>query len=186
MDQRRSGDQSNYLFAQGITSGCAATKLCPDENLDRSTAAVERRRRIHQRGQFHLYDLALFHRCTCDAPSFKWIRKMKDLGITSGCTAARYCPDNKLQNFEIAISSVRARQFLETGLAIPSTFSFSPMPYFSDETLTADPTHSGNFCATNYTTRAQSLPISPEALWARVSENRSAFRYRPISTNAPQ
>ena len=32
--------QSNYLFAQGITSGCAATTFCPNDSLTRATAAV--------------------------------------------------------------------------------------------------------------------------------------------------
>jgi hypothetical protein len=191
--------QSNYLFAQGITSGCGATKFCPDENLDRSTAAVLIVRAIYssknRAGSANADDFTYttspyFTDVPATHPSFKWIQKMKDLGITAGCTAALYCPDDKLQNFQIAIFSVRARQFLETGLAIPSTFPFSPTPYFTDETLTSDPTYfpsiqragdlgvfgrpaasagctSGNFCPTNYTTRGQSLPYITKGIMSQ-------------------
>jgi hypothetical protein len=182
--------QSNFLFAQGITSGCGAATFCPNDNLDRSTAAVLIIRAIYSSkngagatnaDNFTYTASPFFTDVPATHPSFKWIQKMKDLGITSGCKAGLYCPDVNVQNAEIAIFSARARQFVDTGLASPSTFSFSPAPYFRDETLASDPTHfayiqreadlsvfgkpaasagctSGNFCATNYVTRAQSLP----------------------------
>jgi hypothetical protein len=181
--------QSNYLFAQGITSGCGATTFCPNDNLDRSTAAVLIIRAIFSSkngagsanaDNFTFTASPYFTDVPATHPQFKWIQKMKDLALTSGCKATQYCPDDKVQNFEIAIFSARAKQFLETGLAIPSTFSFSPTPYFNDETLTSDATHfpfiqregdlgvfgkpaasagckSGSFCATNSITRGQSL-----------------------------
>jgi hypothetical protein len=182
--------QSNYLFAQGITTGCGATTFCPNDSLDRSSAAVFIIRAIFSSkngagsanaDNFTYTMKPYFTDVPATHSSFKWIQKMKDLGITSGCNTTLYCPDDKVQNFEIAIFSARARQFLETGLATPNTFSFSPTPYFGDETPKSDPTYfpyiqrvgdlsvfgkpavsagckSGNFCAGNYATRAQALP----------------------------
>jgi hypothetical protein len=193
--------QSNYLFAQGITPGCGATKFCPDENLDRSTAAVLIIRAIFwskngvgsaNPDNFTYKTSPYFTDVPATHPSFKWIQEMKDLGITSGCTATLYCPDSKVQNFEMAIFAARARQFLQTGLATPRTFSFNSTPYFGDETPTSDPTHfpyiqwaaefgvfgmpavsagcsSGNFCAMNYTTRAQSLPYITRGIMGELS-----------------
>jgi hypothetical protein len=195
--------QSNYLFAQGITSGCTATTFCPNDSLTRSMAAVLIVRAIYwsinggaaKVDNFTYTPSPYFTDVPATDPFFKWIQKMKDLEITSGCSETLYCPNDKVQNIQIAIFAARARQFLETGKATPKSFSFNSTPYFGDETAASDPTNfpyvqragdlkvfsifatpavsagcrSGNFCAANYTTRAQALPYIVRGIMGEVN-----------------
>jgi hypothetical protein len=63
-----------------------------------------------------------------DVPSthwaFKFIQKMKELGITGGCTQTTYCPDNPVNRAEMAVFIIRAKY--------GSSFSYSTTPYFTD------------------------------------------------------
>ncbi len=75
-----------------------------------------------------------------DVPSsngfFPYIQKLKDLGITSGCTATTFCPTDTLPAYQAAVFAVRARQYSDTGainnsIACPNDFSCTS--YFLDE-----------------------------------------------------
>jgi hypothetical protein len=63
-----------------------------------------------------------------DAPSthayFKYIQKIRELAITTGCTAATYCPDNPVTRGQMAVFLVRA--------VLGNTFTYNPTPYFTD------------------------------------------------------
>jgi hypothetical protein len=41
-------------------------------------------------------------------PFFSSIQKMKELGITSGCTASQYCPDDPVSRGQMAVFLIRA------------------------------------------------------------------------------
>jgi hypothetical protein len=60
---------------------------------------------------------------------FRWIQKMGELGITSGCTASTYCPDDPVTRGQMAVFIIRAR----LGLATADAFGYHSAPlYFSD------------------------------------------------------
>jgi hypothetical protein len=57
-------------------------------------------------------------------PFFKFIQKMKELGITSGCNATAYCPDDTVSRGQMAVFLVRGR--------FGTRFQSSGTPYFTD------------------------------------------------------
>jgi hypothetical protein len=61
-------------------------------------------------------------------PFFNHIQKMRELGITSGCTASTYCPDRAVTRGEMAVFLVRGRLGLGSGATFPS----QPTPFFTD------------------------------------------------------
>jgi S-layer homology domain len=61
-------------------------------------------------------------------PYFKYIQKLRQLGIPSGCTATTYCPDDPATRGKVAVFIVRAR----LGLMARDSFAFPPTPYFTD------------------------------------------------------
>ncbi|MCZ2078504.1 MAG: S-layer homology domain-containing protein, partial [Bryobacterales bacterium] len=82
----------------GITNGCSATTLyCPDEPVTRGQMAafMIRARFGITVGQTFPYPsaIAAFQDVPASSGFFPYVQKMKQLGITSGCTATAYCPD---------------------------------------------------------------------------------------------
>jgi len=63
-----------------------------------------------------------------DVPSshwaFKYIQKLKELGITTGCGSGQYCPEETVTRDQMAAFLVRARA--------GEAFSWSSEPYFTD------------------------------------------------------
>lgn len=113
---------------RGITSGCGNVNYCPDALTTRGQMAVFIIRAIMGGDQFAFSTTPFF----TDVPSthgfFKWIQKMRELGITTGCTASTYCPDASVTRGQMAAFVVRAR----LGLAGGDSFSFPSAVPFSD------------------------------------------------------
>ena len=59
---------------------------------------------------------------------FKYIQKMRELGITAGCTETQYCPDAPVTRGQMAVFIIRGR----LGLAAGAGFPFPATPYFTD------------------------------------------------------
>jgi len=122
-------DYANLLYQAGITYGCLAQPLdyCPDSDLTRGQmaalliAAVEGGR---SRSFTYTHD-PYFTDVPPSNPYFSYIQKLKDMGITKGCTATAYCPDNPVTRGETAAFIIRARYG-----SIP--FSYPGTPYFTD------------------------------------------------------
>jgi hypothetical protein len=94
---------------RGITSGCSATAYCPDDPVTRGQMAVFMIRALQQRG---LSDSSSSTPYFTDVPPtqpfFPFIQKMKELGITSGCTMTTYCPGAAVTRGQMAVFIVRA------------------------------------------------------------------------------
>lgn len=95
----------------GITTGCTATTFCPNDSLTRGqmSAFIVRARLGIRAGQtFPFNATQLF----TDVPStdifYSFIQKMKELGVTSGCTATDYCPGGLTTRGQMAVFVVRA------------------------------------------------------------------------------
>ncbi|HLK68427.1 MAG TPA: S-layer homology domain-containing protein [Bryobacteraceae bacterium] len=92
----------------GIAVPCASNQFCPDAPVTRGIMAV-----LIIRGRYgvatpssypatpYFADVAPNH------PYFPWIQKMKQLGITSGCTATTYCPDDPVTRGQMAVFIMR-------------------------------------------------------------------------------
>lgn len=110
-----------------ITTGCDALNFCPSGNVTRGQMAVFVIRALFGEnfsfpGQPYFNDVPVTH------PFFKYIQKMRELNITSGCTPTTYCPDTNVTRGQMAVFLIRGklRSLLGDSFEYPST------PYFSD------------------------------------------------------
>jgi S-layer homology domain len=100
---------------------------CPDNATTRGKMAVFIVRSILG-DNFTFPADPYFSDVTALHPYFKYIQKMRQLGITSGCSTTLYCPDNPVTRGQTAVLVVRAK----LQVVNPQDFSFNPMPYFSE------------------------------------------------------
>ncbi len=117
----------NVMYETGITGGCASNPLeyCPNSSTTRGEMAVFIITAMFGGKSFSYTTTPYF----TDVPSsnifFKFIQKMKDLGITSGCGANVFCPNDSVTRGEMAAFIIAARYG-----NIP--FSYPSTPYFGD------------------------------------------------------
>ncbi len=120
-------DAVNLLKYKNITNGCGPDLFCPDTNITRAQMAIFIVRAVMGGDDFTLLQQTPYF---ADVPAgsfgFQWIQKMFELGITGGCTATDFCPNESLTRAQMAIFIVRARYGTTTAFDIPAT------PYFSD------------------------------------------------------
>ena len=123
----------NLMASYGITSGCSTTPFnyCGDLSVTRGQMAVFIVRSIYGSNNFTYNPTPYFTDVPTNYLFFKYIQKMKELGITSGCTATTYCPDDTVTRGQMAVFIIRARY--GTGVA----FNYTPTPYFDDVPLGA-------------------------------------------------
>ncbi|MBL8232293.1 MAG: S-layer homology domain-containing protein [Bryobacterales bacterium] len=115
---------------RGITSGCGNGNYCPDAITTRGQMAVFIIRALMGGDNFAFPTTPYFTDVPANHGFFKWIQKMRELGITTGCTASTYCPDAAVTRGQMAAFIVRARLGLAGGevFSFPSALSFSDVP----------------------------------------------------------
>ena len=119
----------DLLREYSITSGCGASPpmYCPNDNITRGEMAVFVVRSVLMGGDNFTYNHSpYFTDVPPSYPFFQWIQKMYDLGITSGCGAGTYCPDDSVTRGQMAVFIIRARYGASASFAYPSA------PYFTD------------------------------------------------------
>lgn len=95
----------------GVTNGCTAETYCPDAAVTRGQMAafvVRARLGITFADTFPYPSAALFDDVPVSNIFFPYVQKMKELGITSGCTAAQYCPNGINTRGQMAVFLTRA------------------------------------------------------------------------------
>ena len=123
----------NAMALHGITAGCGSNNFCPNDNVTRDEMAIFVVRAIYGSDNFTYSTTPYFTDVTSSTFGFKWIQKLKELGVTAGCTTTTYCPTQVVTRDQMAIFIIRAR----LGLAIagsPPTFTYPTTPYFTDAT----------------------------------------------------
>jgi subtilase family serine protease len=119
-------DAVNLFYAHGITDGCSPTLYCPDETVTRAQMAVFIVRAVYNGDNFTLNQQTPYFG---DVPEgsfgYNWIQKLYELGITTGCSAGYYCPNDSVTRGEMAAFIIRMRY---AGAA----FTFSSTPVFTD------------------------------------------------------
>ncbi|MFN0168747.1 MAG: hypothetical protein ACKV22_20165 [Bryobacteraceae bacterium] len=128
-------DAVNIMGERQITTGCySSVEYCPDIVMTRGQLAVFLIRAVYWAktgnpenftvdATPHFTDVPVYH------PFFRYIQEMQELQITGGCTSSTvYCPDWPVQNYMIAVFTVRARQIVDSGvinnnIACPTDFS---------------------------------------------------------------
>jgi hypothetical protein len=95
----------------GYTAGCTATTYCPNDPVTRGQMAAfivrtKLQRRFDQTITFPT--VPFFTDVPVDDIFFGYIQKMKELGVTSGCTETAFCPWNTNTRGQMAVFVVRA------------------------------------------------------------------------------
>ena len=127
---------ANLLRTNNITAGCRIRPVlyCPDQNVTRGEMAIFIVRTILGGGpavdNFSYSSMPYFTDVPATHEYFKWIQKLRDLGVTAGCTVTTYCPDANIPRNQMAIFIVRAR------LGSTAKFTYDSTPYFTDEPAT--------------------------------------------------
>lgn len=121
-------DAVNLLSERSITDGCAGDppQFCPNDPIPRGQIAVFLVRGILGTDDFSFPATPFFTDVPATHQFFKWIQKLRELGITTGCAAELYCPDALVTRGQMAVFIIRAR----FGSTVP--FGFPTSPLFDD------------------------------------------------------
>lgn len=121
-------DAAGRALAYGITDGCQAEplKYCPNDPTTRGQMAVFIIRALFGGDDFDFPAEPFFDDVPATHTFFRWIQKLRELGITSGCSATNYCPGSPVTRGQMAVFIIRARYGTQT------VFPFSPTVFFSD------------------------------------------------------
>jgi hypothetical protein len=99
------------LAREGITGGCSTSppQYCPADVVTRAQMAVFLLRAKHGAGyQPPAATGTMFTDVPLSQPLANWIEELAREGITSGCGATTYCPDDPVTRAEMAVFLVRA------------------------------------------------------------------------------
>jgi uncharacterized repeat protein (TIGR01451 family) len=92
----------------GIGLPCSSGQYCPEAPVTRGIMAVLIiRSRFGSLAPANYPTVPYFTDVPADHPYFAWIQKMKQLGITSGCSVTTYCPDDPVTRGQMAVFIMR-------------------------------------------------------------------------------
>jgi hypothetical protein len=100
--------------ADGITQGCGVKLFCPASNMSRGEMAVFLEKALNHTGSVTLCDAQHpphFADVPCNHIYWKWIQQLYEEGITDGCTASTYCPNDTVKRSEMAKFIGKAWQY---------------------------------------------------------------------------
>jgi hypothetical protein len=117
-------DHIRMLKTNAVTSGCTATNYCPGDNTTRGQMAVFIVRSLLLTDDFQFPATPYFNDVPATHAQFKWIQKLRELNITTGCQALNFCPNDIVTRGQMAAFLVRGR--------FGTVFPFPTTPYFTD------------------------------------------------------
>lgn len=174
-------DYISLMKNLGITAGCSVTPplYCPDSNLTRAQMAVFIVVTLNKAmGTPLTYTTTPFFN---DVPSGHWafpyVQRMKDLNLTSGCSASPplYCPDSNITHGQAAVFIIGAWMRANN----LTSFTHTTTPYFTDVPSTHplfsyiqkmrdmgfwNGCNATQYCDTASVTRAQMAPMVLKAI----------------------
>ena len=95
------------LAAEGITSGCGTRAYCPETTVTRAQMAIFLLKAKHTSTYTPPVATGVFTDVPVGYWADKWIEQLASEGITSGCGAGVYCPDNSVTRAEMAVFLVK-------------------------------------------------------------------------------
>lgn len=115
------------MKVNGITQGCTATTYCPDDFITRGQMAVFLVRSVLGSDSFSHPATPYFTDVQPGHPQFRYIQKLRELGITAGCTATTYCSGDPVTRAQMAAFLVRGKLAVAPNqmFPFPTNFSFS-------------------------------------------------------------
>jgi hypothetical protein len=128
----------DFMRLASLTRGCADPPLqfCPEATITRGQMSVFVIRALYwalngSPEGFTASATPYFDDVPATDPFFRYIQKMRELGITSGCFPTQYCPGSTLRWGELAVFAARAWEIATTG-RVTNAFSHSASAYFND------------------------------------------------------
>ncbi|MBL8219605.1 MAG: S-layer homology domain-containing protein [Bryobacterales bacterium] len=158
-------DYINLLKLNSISPGCNAGGYCPEEPMLRTEMAAFIIRALF--GESFSYTLTpYFTDVAATHPYFRYIQKMRDQGITIGCTETTYCPNGQVSRGQMAAFLIRARLSVTQGTPFPhasgayfndvnSSHVFFPFVQKMKESGITSGCTATNYCPDNPVTRGQ-------------------------------
>jgi hypothetical protein len=119
-------DYITLVSNANLIGGCGPAQYCPDSAITRAQMAVFLVRGVLGTDNFSFTATPYFADVQASHPQFKFIQKLRDLGITAGCSAApaQFCPDYEVTRGQMSVFLVRSKA--------GDTFTYSKTPYFTD------------------------------------------------------
>lgn len=117
----------NVLKLWAITDGCQPGRYCPGAPVSRGQMAVFVIRSILG-DSFPFPSQPYFTDVPATHPFFRYIQKLRELNITSGCSSTAYCPDRNVTRGEMAVFVIRGKLRSLFG----DDFTFPASPFFTD------------------------------------------------------
>ena len=152
------------LYNSGITSGCAAGLYCPESSVTRAQMAIFLEKGIHGPAFTPTNVLPTFTD-TVGHFAEDWIEALKTDGVTSGCGAGIYCPENPVTRAQMAVFLLKAKYgaaYAPPAVGVTTGFTDVPVGAFADawiKQLAAEGITGGcggtNYCPDNSVTRAE-------------------------------
>jgi Fe2+ transport system protein FeoA len=130
-------DYANVMSLWGITSGCTTTTFCPNLQIPRWQFAIFLIRAMEGdpcpnntacAGGFTYTAKPYFTDVPATDFSFPYVQKLRDLGITSGCTTTSFCPNDVIARWTAAVMIVRGKMKALFG----DSFSYPTTAVFTD------------------------------------------------------
>lgn len=153
-----------WLFAEGITSGCSPTRFCPDGQVSRGQMASFLARALQlpsTKKDFFVDDTGSKHE---DA-----INRLARAGLTSGCAAGRYCPNELVSRGQLA-------SFLSRVLDL----SRSPKDFFRDDERSTHESNINRIARAGLTKGCTTTRYCPDGVLTRGQM--AAFLHRTFGT----
>ncbi len=123
----------NQIHTAGLTNGCSLFPplFCPEQRISRGEMAALLIRAALGSDNFAYPNLPYFDDVPQNHPFFKYIQKLREMAITSGCSTsgALFCPGADVTRLQMAIFLIRAKF---GSLAANSRLGNTPTPYFTD------------------------------------------------------
>ena len=95
------------LSAEGITGGCGGSNYCPNNPVTRAQMSAFLLKAEHGSGYVPPTCTGQFTDVTCPSLFADWIERLAAEGITGGCGAGIYCPDNPNTRGQMAVFLVK-------------------------------------------------------------------------------
>jgi hypothetical protein len=155
-------DAIAWMFANGITSGCAPDLYCPSDPVTRAEMATFLTRAFDlpwTSQDFFTDDEDLVHEGA--------INRLRKAGITTGCTATRFCPNRLVTRGQMAT-------FLARALALPPAGD----DYFNDDDGTAHEDSINRIFEAGITTGCSASRFCPDGIVSRAQM--AAFLHRAL------
>ena len=159
-------DYIERLHNAGITSGCGNGNYCPDSSATRAQMAIFLERGMNG-SSFSPPPASgsIFGDVPATHWAAAWIEQLYDDGITGGCSAGSYCPEQSVTREQMAVFLLRAKHgsgYLPPAVGDSSGFADVPTTHWAAawiKQLAAESITSGcgngNYCPNQPVTRAE-------------------------------